>query len=173
MTDIHEIERTRDSVQKHWSKMLFTFGALSLHVAVCGMGWRDRLVVDYLLSSNLAISSCRETREITTRARRSMAGGEPMPCRSVPVGAGKGSDTLQEGSTSGRCRIGIKRRWISVRGNEMTRNLFRVLFIVVLIAVIVSVDLLFLRHHVVTRLIVNIGIVVVFSTVYFISFKKS
>lgn len=55
----------------------------------------------------------------------------------------------------------------------MTRNLFRVLSIVVLIAVIVSVDLLFLRHHVATRLIVNIGIVVVFAIVYFISFKKS
>jgi hypothetical protein len=54
MPDIHEIERTRDSVQKHWSKMLFTFGALSLHVAVCGMGWRDRLVVDYLLSEQFS-----------------------------------------------------------------------------------------------------------------------
>lgn len=49
MTDIHEIERTRDSVQKHWSKMFFTFGALSLHVAECRMGWRDRLVVDLLV----------------------------------------------------------------------------------------------------------------------------
>jgi hypothetical protein len=54
----------------------------------------------------------------------------------------------------------------------MTGNLFRVLFIVALIAVIVSVDLLFLRHHVATRLIVNIGIVVVIATVYFIIFKK-
>jgi hypothetical protein len=55
----------------------------------------------------------------------------------------------------------------------MTGNLFRVLFIVVLIAVIVSVDVLFLRHHVVQRLIVNIGIVVVFAIVYFVFFKKS
>ncbi|MFD1673561.1 hypothetical protein [Alicyclobacillus fodiniaquatilis] len=55
----------------------------------------------------------------------------------------------------------------------MTGNLFRVLFIVVMIAVIVSVDLLFLRHHFTARLIVNIGIVVVFVIIYFISFKKS
>jgi hypothetical protein len=57
-------------------------------------------------------------------------------------------------------------------GSEMTGNLFRVLFIVVMIAVIVSVDLLFLRHHFTARLIVNIGIVAVFVIVYFISFKK-
>lgn len=55
----------------------------------------------------------------------------------------------------------------------MTGNLFRVLFIVVMIAIIVSVDLLFLRHHFTARLIVNIGIVVMFIIVYFISFKKS
>lgn len=96
-----------------------------------------------------------------------------MPCHSVPVGAGQGSDTHQEGSTSAGYRIGSKRRWISERGSEMTGNLFRVLFIVVLIGVIVSVDLLFLRHHFATRLIVNIAIVVVFAIVYFISFKKS
>lgn len=55
----------------------------------------------------------------------------------------------------------------------MTGNLFRVLFIVVMIAVIVSVDILFLRHHFMARLIVNIGIVVVFFIVYFIFFKSS
>ena len=55
----------------------------------------------------------------------------------------------------------------------MTANLFRVLFIVVMIAVIVTVDLLFLRRHFTARLIVNIGIVVVFVIIYFISFKKS
>lgn len=55
----------------------------------------------------------------------------------------------------------------------MTGNLLRVLFIVALIAVIVSVDFLFLRHHFATRLIVNIGIVVVFAIAYFIFFKKS
>lgn len=60
-----------------------------------------------------------------------------------------------------------------MRGSELTVNLFRVLFIVVLIAVIVCVDFLFLRHHFTMRLIVNIGIVVVFAITYFIFFKKS
>ena len=55
----------------------------------------------------------------------------------------------------------------------MTGNLFRVLFIVVLIVVIVSVDLLFLRHHFTARLIINIGIVLLFVIAYFIFFKKS
>lgn len=54
----------------------------------------------------------------------------------------------------------------------MKMNLFRVLFIMVMIAVIVIVDLLFLRHHFTARLIVNIGIVLVFVVVYFIIFKK-
>lgn len=58
-------------------------------------------------------------------------------------------------------------------GANMTGNLVRVLFIVVMIAIIVSVDLLFLRHHFTARLLVNIGIVLVFVLVYFVSFKKS
>ncbi|MDQ0188835.1 hypothetical protein JI721_12450 [Alicyclobacillus cycloheptanicus] len=55
----------------------------------------------------------------------------------------------------------------------MTMNLIRWLYILVLIAVIVCVDVLFLRHHFTTRLIVNIGIVLLFAIVYFIVFKKS
>jgi type IV secretory pathway VirB2 component (pilin) len=55
----------------------------------------------------------------------------------------------------------------------MTGNLFRMLFIAVMVIVIVSVDVLFLRHHFTARLIVNIGIVVVFAILYFIFFKKS
>lgn len=54
----------------------------------------------------------------------------------------------------------------------MTGNLFRMLFIVVMIAVIVSVDLLFLRHHFMARLIVNIGIAVAFVIVYFFFSRK-
>lgn len=47
-----------------------------------------------------------------------------------------------------------------------------VLYIVLLIAVIVSVDVLFFRHHIWERLIVNIGIVLVFATVYLRFLKK-
>lgn len=57
-------------------------------------------------------------------------------------------------------------------GSKMTGYLYRVLFIVVMIAIIVSVDILFLRHHFTARLVVNMGIVAVFVIAYFISFKK-
>jgi protein-S-isoprenylcysteine O-methyltransferase Ste14 len=48
----------------------------------------------------------------------------------------------------------------------MTKNMSVVLYILVLIAVVVSVDLLFFRNHVWERLIVNIGIVLVFAAFY-------
>ncbi len=49
---------------------------------------------------------------------------------------------------------------------EMTRNMSVVLYIVLLIAVVVSVDLLFFRNRFWERLIVNIGIVLVFAAFY-------
>ena len=49
---------------------------------------------------------------------------------------------------------------------EMTRNMSVVLYIVVLIAVVVSVDLLFFKNRFWERLIVNIGIVLVFAAFY-------
>jgi hypothetical protein len=48
----------------------------------------------------------------------------------------------------------------------MTRNMIIVLSIVVMIAVIVSVDLLFFRNLFWERLIANIGIVLVFAAFY-------
>ncbi len=47
-----------------------------------------------------------------------------------------------------------------------------VIYIVVLIAVIVSVDLLFFRHQFWERLLVNIGIVLVF-TAFYLRFLKN
>ena len=49
---------------------------------------------------------------------------------------------------------------------EMTRNLSIVLYVAVLIAVVVGIDLLFFRNHFWERLIVNIGIVLVFAAFY-------
>jgi magnesium-transporting ATPase (P-type) len=49
---------------------------------------------------------------------------------------------------------------------EMTRNMSVVLYTVVMIAVVVSVDLLFFKNHFWERLIVNIGIVLVFAAFY-------
>lgn len=48
----------------------------------------------------------------------------------------------------------------------MPRNTYVVLFVLVLIAVVVSVDLLFFRNRFWERLIANIGIVLVFAAFY-------
>jgi Mn2+/Fe2+ NRAMP family transporter len=48
----------------------------------------------------------------------------------------------------------------------MTRNMSVALYVVVLIAVVVSVDVLFFRNRLWERLIVNIGIVLVFAAFY-------
>ena len=48
----------------------------------------------------------------------------------------------------------------------MPRNAYVVLYILVLIAVVVSVDLLFFKNRLWERLIVNIGIVLVFAAFY-------
>jgi hypothetical protein len=45
----------------------------------------------------------------------------------------------------------------------MARNMSVVLYVVALIAVVVSVDLLFFRNRFWERLIVNVGIVLVFA----------
>jgi len=49
---------------------------------------------------------------------------------------------------------------------EITRNMAVLLYVLVLIAVIVSVDLLFFKNRFWERLIVNIGIVLVFAAFY-------
>jgi len=49
----------------------------------------------------------------------------------------------------------------------MTQNMVVASYIAVLIAVIVSVDIVFFRHHFWERLMVNIGIVLVFTAFYF------
>jgi hypothetical protein len=48
----------------------------------------------------------------------------------------------------------------------MPRNTYVVLYVLVLIAVVVSVDLLFFKNRFWERLIVNIGIVLVFAAFY-------
>lgn len=48
----------------------------------------------------------------------------------------------------------------------MTRNTSVVLYIVAMIAVVVGVDFLFFKHRFWERLIVNIGIVLLFAAFY-------
>jgi len=50
---------------------------------------------------------------------------------------------------------------------ETPRNPYVVLFVLVLIAVVVGVDLLFFKTRFWERLIVNIGIILVFAAFYF------
>lgn len=53
----------------------------------------------------------------------------------------------------------------------MARQAGVVLYVLVLIAVVVSVDILFFRHHITERLIANIGIVLVFAAFGFVIFR--
>jgi len=48
----------------------------------------------------------------------------------------------------------------------MPRNIYVALFVLVMIAVVVSLDFLFFRHHFWARLIANVGIVMVFAAFY-------
>jgi hypothetical protein len=47
-----------------------------------------------------------------------------------------------------------------------------VLYVLAMVAIVVGVDVLFLRHHFWQRLIVNVGIVLVFGAVYWRFLKR-
>ncbi len=47
-----------------------------------------------------------------------------------------------------------------------------VLYVLAMIVIVVGVDVLFLRHHFWPRLLVNIGIVLVFGVCYFLFLKR-
>ena len=47
-----------------------------------------------------------------------------------------------------------------------------VLFVLVMVAVVVGVDVVFLRHHFVPRLLANVGIVLVFLVFYLTVLKR-
>jgi hypothetical protein len=54
----------------------------------------------------------------------------------------------------------------------MARQVGIVFYVLALVAVVVSVDILFLRHHFTARLITNVGIVLVFAVVGFLIFGR-
>lgn len=54
----------------------------------------------------------------------------------------------------------------------MGRHAAIALYVLALIAVVVGVDILFFRHHFWARLIVNIGIVLVFAAFYLRFLKR-
>jgi hypothetical protein len=53
----------------------------------------------------------------------------------------------------------------------MARRAGAVLYVLALITVVVSVDILFFRHHFTERLIANVGIVLVFAAFGFLIFR--
>jgi len=55
----------------------------------------------------------------------------------------------------------------------MSRGWPAAVFLILLVAVVVSVDIFFFRHHVWLRLMVNIGIVLVFISLYLRFFKQT
>jgi hypothetical protein len=55
----------------------------------------------------------------------------------------------------------------------MGRQATIVLYVLALVAVVVGVDILFFRHHLWERLIVNVGIVLVFGAFYLRFLKRS
>jgi hypothetical protein len=55
----------------------------------------------------------------------------------------------------------------------MDRHVGAVLYVLLLVAVIVGVDILFFRHRFWERLIVNIGIVLVFTAFYLRFVKRA
>ena len=53
----------------------------------------------------------------------------------------------------------------------MTRQVGVVLYVLAMIAVVVSVDILFFGHHFTGRLIANVGVVLVFAAFGFLIFR--
>jgi membrane protein YdbS with pleckstrin-like domain len=58
------------------------------------------------------------------------------------------------------------------RGFEMAKNVYMVIYFVLMVAAIVAADILFFRNHFLARLIANIAIVAVFAAVYFLFLRN-
>ena len=54
----------------------------------------------------------------------------------------------------------------------MGRQAVGVLYVLAMVAVVVGVDVLFFRHHFLERLLVNVGIVLVFGAFYLRFLKR-
>ena len=54
----------------------------------------------------------------------------------------------------------------------MPKHIYMVIFFLLMITFIVGADVLFLSHHFLARLVVNIAIVVVFTVVYFVFLRN-
>ena len=61
----------------------------------------------------------------------------------------------------------------STYADRMKHDVFVVIYLVVMVALIIGLDVWFLRDHLWWRLATNVGIVVVFATVYLLFFRIS
>jgi hypothetical protein len=80
---------------------------------------------------------------------------ERLDAAGLPHGCGSGSDR------EAFCKK-------QPQGASVNRQVAVVLFLIAMVAIIIGVDLAFLRHLFWERLFVNIGIVLVFAAFYFI-----
>lgn len=61
----------------------------------------------------------------------------------------------------------------STYADRMKHDVFVVIYLFVMVAFIVGLDVLFLRDHLWWRLATNVGIVVVFAVVYLVFFRAA
>lgn len=62
---------------------------------------------------------------------------------------------------------------MGIRRINMQKNLAIALYVIVMVGIILALDVTVFRHHLGARLLVNIGIVLVFVAFYFVLFKHS
>lgn len=82
---------------------------------------------------------------------------------------------------SARIRGGLHVSWADIVHTRMKRwegaavgsRAVIVLYVLAMVAVVVGVDVLFFRHHFWDRLMVNVGIVLIFAASYFRFLKRS
>lgn len=86
---------------------------------------------------------------------------EDAAARPVSDSRRRAQDRRQSPHAHGQVALDLFERAI-----EMTRSTSTVFYVAALIVVIVGVDLLFFKHRVWERLMVNIGIVLVFTAFY-------
>jgi hypothetical protein len=83
------------------------------------------------------------------------------------------SPTFEGAATSCPTRPTLLLHFVAHSRNEsMGRQAVVVLYALALVAVVVCVDILFFRHHFWERLIVNVGIVLVFGAFYLRFLKR-
>ena len=97
----------------------------------------------------------------------------PLTAERLTLSANPARRPSRCGSGSSRGRRGQTSTEAQRQKNElMGKQAGLVLYVITMVVVIVTLDILFLRHHVWLRLIVNVGIVLVFGAVYLVVLRR-